>query len=77
MYAAKFTVFYVIATFAALASASPVPVTAPEVSVDLFLRSAEPDVLAREPLAIADAVVAREPAPEGDVEARICRFGCL
>ncbi|KIJ15643.1 hypothetical protein PAXINDRAFT_169082 [Paxillus involutus ATCC 200175] len=69
MYAAKFTMFYVIAAFAALASASPVPVVAPE--VDLFLRSAEPGVLAREPLAMA------EPAPEADVEARICRFGCL
>ncbi|KAF8845940.1 hypothetical protein BDN67DRAFT_1006447 [Paxillus ammoniavirescens] len=71
MYAAKFTMFYVIAAFAALASASPVPVAAPEASVDLFLRSAEPGVLAREPLAMA------EPAPEVDVEERICRFGCL
>ncbi|KAF9222431.1 hypothetical protein BS17DRAFT_783702 [Gyrodon lividus] len=77
MYAAKFTIFYVIAAFAALASASPVPIAVPEASVDLVLRSAEPDVLAREPLAMAEAVVEREPAPEEDVEARICRFGCL
>ncbi|KAF9243246.1 hypothetical protein BU15DRAFT_72433 [Melanogaster broomeanus] len=76
MYAAKFTIFYVIAAIAALASASPVPVAAPEANVGLPL--ANLDVLAREALPIAEAVVEREPTPEEeDVEERICRFGCL
>ncbi|KAG6382038.1 hypothetical protein JVT61DRAFT_672 [Boletus reticuloceps] len=60
MYAAKFTVFYVIATLAALASASPVPV-------------ASPDAEARAARVAAVDVVVREPLPIADVEARICR----
>ncbi|KIJ66099.1 hypothetical protein HYDPIDRAFT_110255 [Hydnomerulius pinastri MD-312] len=72
MYAAKFTVFYVIAAIAALASASPVPIAAADLNL------AKREILAREPLAVAEAVVEREPTPEEeDVEARICRFGCL
>ncbi|KIJ08388.1 hypothetical protein PAXINDRAFT_18473 [Paxillus involutus ATCC 200175] len=78
MYAAKFTVFYVIAAIAALASASPIPIAAPEAARDLSLPLAKLDVLAREALPIAEAMVEREPTPEEeDVEPRICRFGCL
>ncbi|KAF9235263.1 hypothetical protein BU15DRAFT_78181 [Melanogaster broomeanus] len=69
--------FYVIAAFAALASASPVPAASPEASVNLSVRLVDPELIAREPLAMAEAVVEREPTPEEDVEARICRFGCL
>ncbi|KAF9222486.1 hypothetical protein BS17DRAFT_783766 [Gyrodon lividus] len=78
MYTAKFTIFYVIAAIAALASASPIPVAAPEAAGDLDLPLAKLDMLAREALPIAEAMVGREPTPEEeDVEARICRFGCL
>lgn len=72
MYAAKFTVFYVIAALAALASASPVPVAA----LDPVL--AKTDLLAREPVPIAEAVAERAPLPEQEnVEERICRWSCL
>ncbi|KAH7883300.1 hypothetical protein F5I97DRAFT_223073 [Phlebopus sp. FC_14] len=77
MYAAKFTIFYVIASIAALAFSSPLPIAAPEGAVDVGLPLAMPDVLAREALPVAEAAVERAPTPEEDVEARICRYGCL
>ncbi|KAL4079172.1 hypothetical protein J3A83DRAFT_4367911 [Scleroderma citrinum] len=76
MYAAKFTVFYVIAAFAALASASPVPVAAREAAPGPVL--ANTDLLAREPVPIAEAMVERAPLPEKeDVEDRMCKYSCL
>ncbi|KAH7921022.1 hypothetical protein BV22DRAFT_1039149 [Leucogyrophana mollusca] len=67
---AKFSAIYLVAVFAALASASPVPLAAPELSVPRL----DTEVLAREAL----PVVQREPTTEvEDVEARICRFGCI
>ncbi|KAG1900975.1 uncharacterized protein F5891DRAFT_1277941 [Suillus fuscotomentosus] len=70
----KFAPIYVIACFAALASASPVPVAAPEA-----VALANTGILAREALAAAEALSEREPTPEEseDVEARVCRYGCL
>ncbi|KAG1817983.1 uncharacterized protein BJ212DRAFT_1479804 [Suillus subaureus] len=71
---AKFTSVYVIACFAALAFASPVPVAAPEA-----VALANTGIFAREAMPVAEAFAEREPAPEEeeDVEARICRYGCL
>ncbi|KAJ8591069.1 hypothetical protein M405DRAFT_932406 [Rhizopogon salebrosus TDB-379] len=70
---AKFTPIYLIACFAALALASPVPIAAPEAAA-----LANTELVAREPLPVAQGVTEREPTPEEeDVEARICRYGCL
>ncbi|KAG0693953.1 hypothetical protein DFH29DRAFT_962227 [Suillus ampliporus] len=71
---AKFTPIYLIACFATLAFASPVPVAVPEA-----VALANTELLAREALPLAEAFVEREPTPEEteDVEARICRYGCL
>ncbi|KAI6163450.1 hypothetical protein EDD17DRAFT_1756462 [Pisolithus thermaeus] len=67
MYAAKFAVFSIITVFIALASASPVPVAAPEAAVDPVL--AKTELLAREPLPVAEAVAERTPVVEvEDVE---------
>ncbi|KAI5986942.1 hypothetical protein EDD15DRAFT_2373005 [Pisolithus albus] len=72
MYAAKFAVFSIVAAIAALASASPVPVAAP----DAILANTE--LLSREPLPVVEGVAERTPvAEEEDVEERICRYGCL
>ncbi|KAH7910041.1 hypothetical protein BJ138DRAFT_1114458 [Hygrophoropsis aurantiaca] len=63
---AKFSAIYFIAIFAALASASPVSIVK-ELSIPQF----DTEVLARE-------VVQPASTPEiEDVEARICRFGCI
>ncbi|KAG9312205.1 hypothetical protein JVU11DRAFT_7503 [Chiua virens] len=70
MYAAKFTVFYVIATLIAFASASPVPV---EAAGARGIRVANMDMVAREPLPMAEAIVIRE--LDEDLEARICGHG--
>ncbi|KAF8552946.1 hypothetical protein OG21DRAFT_1485785 [Imleria badia] len=57
MYAAKFTVFYVIAALATLASASPVPIAASEARA---VQLAGIDVVAREPLPVAETVDVEE-----------------
>ncbi|OAX38499.1 hypothetical protein K503DRAFT_800381 [Rhizopogon vinicolor AM-OR11-026] len=70
---AKFTSICLIACFAASACASPVPIAAPEA-----IALGNTELFAREALPIADAFVEREATPETeDVEARICRYGCL
>ncbi|KAG1851297.1 hypothetical protein DFJ58DRAFT_792679 [Suillus subalutaceus] len=70
---AKFTSVYIVACFAALAFASPVPVAAPEA-----VALANTEILARKAMPVAEAFAEREPTPEEeDVEARICRYGCL
>ncbi|KAG2153362.1 hypothetical protein DEU56DRAFT_977048 [Suillus clintonianus] len=68
----KFTPIYVIACFAALALASPVPVAAPAA-----VALANTEFAAREAMPVAEAFSEREPTPEEDVEARVCRYGCL
>ncbi|KAI5995381.1 hypothetical protein EDC04DRAFT_3096666 [Pisolithus marmoratus] len=91
MYAAKFAVFSIITVIAALASASPVPVAAPEAALDPVLAKTELLAVGSfmhfvRPLLKAFSSMKREPLPVAeavavpeveDVEERICRFGCL